>query len=256
MDPVLAAAFEPPAPGRLLRVTRFLPGVARTAEQIEYFADHWRGLAAESLVSERPVVVALGDSLAQGIGASTPDDGYVGGLRRHLTIGTAPPPVLNLSRSGATIEDVIDIQLPALAASGVTPAAVVCTVGSNDLVRSARLLRTRRSLGRLLDAVPVETVIATLPARGSLAAKGLNRCLRAEASARSLAVADVNAHLRTWRGHQATDRFHPNDAGYRCWTAAFVGALGWPTDWPSPMSDPAEPMEPAEPTVSVPAKGW
>lgn len=231
MDPVLAAALEPPTPGRLVRVTSFLPGVARTAEQIERYADHWRRLALDALAADGPVLVALGDSLAQGIGASDPDHGYVGGLRRHLTVGSMSPPVLNLSRSGATIDDVTKVQLPALVASGVTRAVVVCTVGSNDLVRSVRPMRTRRSLANLLDAVPAETVMAALPARGSLAAKGVNRRLRVEAERRELVVADVNANLTTWRGHQASDRFHPNDAGYRFWTEAFVAALadGSPT---------------------------
>ena len=63
--------------------------------------------------------------------------------------------------------------------------------------------------------------MATLPARGSLAAKSLNRRLRAEAARRSLPVADVDAGLRTWRGHQAGDRFHPNDSGYGIWVEAF-----------------------------------
>jgi lysophospholipase L1-like esterase len=231
----------------LVRVTRFLPGVARTAEQIERYADHWRRLALDALAADGPVLVVLGDSLAQGIGASDPDHGYVGGLRRHLRVGSMPPPVLNLSRSGATIDDVTQVQLPALAASGVTGAVVVCTVGSNDLVRSVRLTRTRRSLAGLLDAVPAGTVMATLPARGSLAAKVVNRRLRVEAGQRGLVVADVNAHLRTWRGHQAADRFHPNDAGYRCWVDAFVAVLGDRTT--------TSLTSPVDATGSAPAKG-
>lgn len=221
MHPTLAAAYEPPTPGRLLRLTRFLPGIATTADQIERFADHWLAEATEAGASGDPVLVALGDSLAQGIGASAPEAGYVGRLRRELAVDGRLPPVLNLSRSGAKIADVVETQLPALAAAAVTPMLVVCTVGSNDLVRSARPSRTGRDLLQLLDLLPPNAVMATVPARGSLAAKHLNRQVRREAERRSIAVADVDARLTSWRGNRAADRFHPNDSGYGIWVEAF-----------------------------------
>ncbi len=223
VDP-LAAALEPPTPGLLVRFGRFLPGVATTAEQIERFAAHWRDQVPEALAADGPVLVALGDSLAQGIGASSAETGYVGLLRQRLAVDEIPPPVLNLSRSGATIADVLEIQLPALTASGVTPGLVVCTVGSNDLVRSVRFRRTGRALRQLIDLLPPQAVLATLPAKGSLAATAMNRRLRSEAALRGVAVADVAARLTTWRGNQAGDRFHPNDSGYRIWLDAFVAA--------------------------------
>ncbi|MEL6980855.1 MAG: SGNH/GDSL hydrolase family protein [Actinomycetota bacterium] len=272
MHPAVAAAFEPPTPGRLLKATRFLPGVTRTAEQIDRFATYWRHLGVQALSADGPVLVALGDSLAQGIGASNPDGGYVGGLLRHLDDESTPSPtpspvlvpspvpssalpVLNLSRSGATIADVLSIQLPALAAAEVAPLAVVCTVGSNDLVGSARLGRTRRALGQLVDAVPAGTVVAALPDRGSLAAKALNRHLRATAGSRGLVIAEVNDHLTTWRGHQAGDRFHPNDAGYRCWTAAFVAALARRPDGPTAPTGSTDPSGSVDWVTSPPTKG-
>jgi len=59
--------------------------------------------------------VALGDSSAQGIGASRPERGYVGLVAQHVRESTGQPVlVINLSRSGARIDDVLDRQLPAL----------------------------------------------------------------------------------------------------------------------------------------------
>lgn len=197
------------------------PGVRTTGRQIVDHADFWRVEAQHALTGDRPALVALGDSIAQGIGASSPALGYVGLLAEQLQV-----PVLNLSRSGARLGDVLDEQLPALAESGVRPAAIVCTVGSNDLLREIRLSTTKRRMSRLIEALPDDAVLATLPDAGSLLAKVLNRHLRHEAADRGRVVADVAARLTSWKGLAASDQFHPNDAGHRLWCHAFLGPLG------------------------------
>lgn len=76
--------------------------------------------------------VALGDSTAQGIGASGPERGYVGLVAQRLAVATGRPvQVLNLSRSGARVHDVVTEQLPRLA--GLSPDLVTVAVGANDL---------------------------------------------------------------------------------------------------------------------------
>ncbi len=225
MDADIAAALWPKTPGPMLRYAKFLPGLAATAEQIENYSAYWRAAAERALQSPDPVLVALGDSLAQGVGASAPEHGYVGRIRSELSAAGRPIPVLNLSQSGATIDDVLAIQLPALGKASVSAFVVVCTVGSNDLVRSARMSRTRRSMSRLLEQLPDQTVMATVPAKGSVLAKALNRHVRREADRLDVVLADVDTRLNTWRGNRAADWFHPNDAGYRIWAAAFAERL-------------------------------
>ena len=231
MHPSIAAALAPGQPGWLVRNAGFLPGVATTAAQIEIFAAHWRNLAEEALDGEHahdrtPLLVVLGDSLAQGIGASEPNHGYVGRVRRLLAGDGAEPPVVNLSRSGAKIADVLTEQLPALAEVPGQANTVICTVGSNDLVRSTRLGQTKRQMTALIHALPPTAILATVPDKGSVAAMLLNRHLRAEAARANLAIADVAANLTTWRGNRAGDRFHPNDRGYTAWVDAFSAACG------------------------------
>ena len=236
MDPSIAAALEPPEIGLLLRGTQFLPSVARTVSQIKRYGDHWRAMASWALADESdgsqvPVLVALGDSLAQGIGASNPELGYVGRLRRGMAAEFGkPPPVVNLSRSGARIADVLDVQLLALAAlsAEVTIGTIVCTVGSNDLVRSPRLGRACREMDALLESLPGTAIVATVPANGSVAASLFNRRLRSTAEKNQIKVADISVALRSWRGKQAEDRFHPNDAGYEVWSTAFRQQLATP----------------------------
>ncbi len=222
MQPTLTHVFRTPTPGRMVQLLgQVHPGVRTTGRQIVDHAHFWRAEAERALAGDEPALVALGDSIAQGIGASSPALGYVGLLAEHLQV-----PVLNLSRSGARLADVLDEQLPAMAESGVHPAAIVCTVGSNDLLRELRFSTTKRRMSRLIEALPDDAVLATLPDAGSMLAKLLNHHLRREAVGRGRVIADVATLLTSWKGLAASDQFHPNDAGHRLWCRAFLGPLG------------------------------
>ena len=76
--------------------------------------------------------MVLGDSTAQGLGASSPLHGYVGQVLMHLRRTGSPWRVLNLSRSGAQTRHVLDDQLPPV--YGLTPALVTCGIGNNDIL--------------------------------------------------------------------------------------------------------------------------
>ncbi len=242
-------ALPPPAPGRLVRGTRLLPGTRVTERQIAAHHDHWRAEGRRALASGRPVFVALGDSLAQAVGVDDPNDGWVAATAGLIGDpgggspdgGDERPGIVNLARSGARIADVLDAQLPVLAALPNEVCAVACTVGSNDLVRSP--LGHRRALDALTAALPTGAVVATVPEVGSLAARVFNRHLRASCAARQLPVADVAVRLRRWRGRHAADRFHPNEAGYRLWVEAMAAALELTADVSGAVQSEARPAD-------------
>ena len=67
------------------------------------------------LPSPGPLWVVLGDSTAQGLGALSPDGGYVGQVLAELRRQTGLPwRVLNLSVSGSLTRDVLGAQLPVM----------------------------------------------------------------------------------------------------------------------------------------------
>lgn len=108
--------------------------------------------------------VALGDSVAQGIGASRPDRGYVGLVAENLRRQSGEPvQVINLSRSGATISDVLDVELPALHALGRRPDLVTLDIGGNDVRRGYDAARFSRDVEVLTAALPEGTVLADVP---------------------------------------------------------------------------------------------
>ena len=222
-------ALRPAAPGRLLRfLAPVVPGIRATHNQILDHAHYWRLHAEAALEADheedRPLMVVLGDSLSQAVGASSIERSWLHRLVLHESQqrSNRPARIVNLSRAGARINDVLQVQLPALHSIGRPIQLVTCTVGSNDFARGGSFSKVERSMHSLMSRLPSESVLATLPAKGSIMAKRLNKTIRHEAARNGLTVADVDAHLPGWRGRSAGDRFHPNDLGYQSWFAAFA----------------------------------
>ncbi|MBC7723994.1 MAG: SGNH/GDSL hydrolase family protein [Burkholderiaceae bacterium] len=189
--------------------------------------------------------VALGDSAAQGIGATSPDLGYVGLLAavaaRHTGL---PVRVINLSVSGATAADVLAGQVPlladitseiatGLAATVTTPDLVTCAVGGND-IRRFEPVAFAEAVGALIRSLPQHALIADVPCfydgRGEARSTAASEIISRQADVASLTLVRLHAatHARTRaqvRGDFALDFFHPNDRGYRVWAEAFDPAV-------------------------------
>jgi lysophospholipase L1-like esterase len=210
--------------GRLMR--RLRPGIAATLAVEEEWRRYWEESNERARRAGGPLWVALGDSTAQGIGASTPDRGYVGLLLEKLRAHDNHPwRVINLSVTGARLADVVWTQLPRVYVAG-DPELVTCAVGANDLIRFG-FPRAREALRALIAGLPSGAVLATCP-QGLFPqrTRELNRIICAEAHAAGLRVADVWANTGPpWRGKYAGDDFHPNDNGYADWCTAFVAVL-------------------------------
>jgi acyl-CoA thioesterase I len=224
------------------RFGRWTDGVMALRGDCSAFASQWQAHNFRILTEAGPLWVVLGDSTAQGLGAPSPEGGYVGQVLAQLRLRTGQPwRVLNLSRSGALIRDALRDQLPRLPAAADL---VTCGVGANDILYTApsRLLCDLRTL---IGAVPDNTVILDLPLPagfwgiiGRLSVPyvaRINRTIHQAARARGLPVAEVSAHfLPPWDGKLASDSFHPSQAGYREWARALLAALPSTAGWRNP----------------------
>jgi lysophospholipase L1-like esterase len=212
---------------------RWADGVTALRADCVAFAGHWQAHNDQVLAEPGPLWVVLGDSTAQGLGASSPDGGYVGQVLQTLRLRTGRPwRVLNLSASGSIISDVLQQQLPRLPASADL---VTCGIGFNDIFYSSpRTLFT--DLRALLAAVPDETVLLDLPVPAGYAGllglasrpyvARINRTIHQAAAARGLPVAEVSRHfLPPWAGKFASDCFHPSQDGYGDWSRAVLAAI-------------------------------
>jgi acyl-CoA thioesterase I len=226
------------------KLGRWTNGVAAMrADRLE-FATYWDEHNDRLLTKRRDIIdrgdtpdplwVVLGDSTAQGLGASRPRGGYVGQTLQELRHATGKHwQVLNLSVSGALIRDVIADQIPLL--DGQRPDLVTCGAGANDILYSApgKLFSDLRVL---LAAVPENTVMLDLPllngfwgivGRASVPyISRINRVIHEVATERSLQVAEVSRYfIAPWIGKFSVDNFHPSQDGYRDWSRALVEAL-------------------------------
>ena len=165
--PALGGRRAPrPAPGVALpegltvsvlgRVARGVhPGLRKVHAQVARYAAEWESANGVALAGAGPLWVVLGDSTAQGIGAPSRAEGYVGQLRRALDDGSERAwRVLNLSRSGARAIDVVDRQLPALEALSPAADLVTCAIGANDIVRRTPEPVLEARLRRILARLP------------------------------------------------------------------------------------------------------
>ena len=183
--------------------------------------------------------VALGDSAAQGVGASPPERGYVGLLATDLrTRCGCPVQVVNLSVSGARVTDVLHQQVPRLKA--LRPDIVTVDVGGNDVATYDPVAFSTR-IDQLTAALPTGTYIADVPyfmhGRYERQAQQAAEILTRSAQARGLVTVPLHAALRA-RGWSAMvtdfapDFFHPNDRGHRVWARAFWASMSGPR-WPA-----------------------
>ncbi|QZY53525.1 SGNH/GDSL hydrolase family protein [Leucobacter tenebrionis] len=177
--------------------------------------------------------LAIGDSTAQGIGASSPGRSYVGQItdRIEARIGE-PVHVTNLGVSGATSFLCARDQLPrTVNPLKKHPDLVTLAIGANDIA-AWDPVAFHRNLSRILDGLPKRTIVGEIPSfhlpwrEGAV--REANLILHAVAEPRGHEIAPVYRATRE-RGIRgiltefAEDAFHPNDRGYEVWADAF-----WP----------------------------
>ncbi len=205
-------------------IGRLLPGVAEVQLQVQPYAAAWRRENLAALSGQHRRWVALGDSLTQGIGASSPQEGWLGQLARRQSV---PVDVINLSQSGARVEDVIASQLPAWRKLPPAPRGEIVTVliGSNDILSPRHRQLLPEAFAELLDQLPAGAVVSTIPSPAGPARQASELVRAADTAGRIRAVFANTTDPTQWRGRLAADRFHPNDAGYAMIAEVFADAV-------------------------------
>ncbi|TFD69841.1 SGNH/GDSL hydrolase family protein [Cryobacterium ruanii] len=176
--------------------------------------------------------VAIGDSAAQGIGASSPNKSYVGVLADHVRLVTGQTVrVVNLSVSGATVALAVRDQLPRF--DRLEPDVVTVAIGANDIAQwNPTAFET--GIRSVFAVLPPHALVADLPCfhlpHNEVKVEVANEIIRRVAAERHLTVVPLHATtkragFRSILTHVAKDLFHPNDRGYRSWSEAFLPAM-------------------------------
>jgi lysophospholipase L1-like esterase len=179
------------------------------------------------------LLVALGDSLAQGMGAVHPERSWAGRLADAIEARDGVRVrVVNLGVTGATVADVLAEQLPQVPDGWAGPDAVVAlAVGTNDAAQDTGEDAFRRDLDAVGAALPAGSLVADVPdlqrgvvrRRGARLAEIAREVVAARPDLRPVALEAATHHIRLWEA--GPDLAHPNGRGYRRYGAAFVAAL-------------------------------
>lgn len=171
--------------------------------------------------------LALGDSSAQGIGASSPMRGYVGLITKRLEAKTGKKVrVVNLSVTGAKLSDYLRDQAPQV--KNYKPDYVTIEIGAND-VKTYDEQKFREEFAQVLATLPEGSYVSNLPLFNSRPsstnpAKAASAVIEQELKLNGKMVA-VDLQKQTSE-HQsifgfAPDLFHPNNISYKNWADAF-----------------------------------
>jgi acyl-CoA thioesterase-1 len=202
-------------------------GSARLALTLPVHSAWWREHAKRE---GELLYVAVGDSAAQGIGASKPHRGYVGTVASHLrkTTGRSVR-VINLSVSGARLRETLEAQVPRLAR--LEPDVITVSVGANDIA-GFDAIRFDRELRELADALPPHSIVADLPCfffgEAEKRVRIANGIVHQVVGEHGFTLAPLykatrrQGAARVALNQASADFFHPNDRGYRVWASAFL----------------------------------
>ena len=226
---LLAVAAVPVAAAAVIAVEVQL---ARTGPSLPDVAHEF-----ETGPADAPLAIWLGDSTAAGVGA----DEASATVPARVAAETGDH-LLVLAVSGATIEDVLDEQLPRL--DGLEPDRIYVSVGSNDVTHltSRDDFRDRyRELVRRLPDVPL--VLLGVPDMGSpprllqplraiagFRGRQLDGEIREVASSTDRATyVDIAGHTgppfrRNPDRYFSADEYHPSGEGYELWADAVIDA--------------------------------
>ena len=196
--------------------------------QVPRYKNYWQRRAAKPMPDNALVYVAMGDSTAQGIGASSPDKGYVGLIAKALQEQEGRPVhVINLSKSGARVQDCLREQLPQL--QNLHPDVITLEIGANDMSQWDED-SFKKDMNELLSQLPKQTVVSDIPYFGG----GRKRRLEPQVLAASRIISELAQEyaLRVAPLYQVTkehdsvrtmtiDFLHPSNKGYQNWYAAF-----------------------------------
>lgn len=199
------------------------------------YRDFWAEGASKPIDSSKVLYVALGDSAAQGIGASSPLKGYVGLVADELATKTGKQvQVINLSVTGAKVQDLIDVQLPKFRKLPINNETVVTVeIGANDM-RTFNAQQFAKEMESLISQLPSNAVVSDLPYFGGGRVRHLevnaieaSKTIKDLASKYQLKVAplhEVTKKRDNWLVNGA-DLFHPSNRGYKNWFEAFRQGL-------------------------------
>lgn len=209
----------------LLIVVIEIIGLAYIYTSVPRFETYWKDRRSKR---GELIYVALGDSTAQGVGASRASHSYAGVIAERLENKTGKSVrIINLSKSGARISDVLHEQLPAMQ-NYPEPDIVTIEIGAND-VSGFQSQTFKSDFAELIKLLPEGAYVSDLPDFGD--GPNLRNQQLGARIARTIIAQRSDVHFVPLESytqqhfnhllHYSFDFFHPNNQGYKVWADAF-----------------------------------
>lgn len=214
-------------------VLAVLIGLAELLSQLPRYKNYWRKNNQQPSRPGELVYVALGNSAAQGVGATSPRKGYVGLIAKELEAATGKSVrIVNLSKSGARIRDVLGSQLQKYQALKLNSKHIATIeIGANDIIDFDKT-KFEKEMNELMSRLPNSVVMSDLATlKGSRMAKydkdvqQANKIMYRLAKKYNRQLAGINKLSLQNHGLRvfSIDILHPSNYGYRTnWTPAFM----------------------------------
>jgi len=195
------------------------------ATSVNRYHDFWASKANES---GEITYLALGDSAAQGIGATNPMKGYVGLIAKSIEANEGKSVrIINISKTGAKFDDYLKDQAPIIAT--LKPDFITIQIGAND-IKEFNAQQYKAKFKEVLKTLPDGTFVSNMPlfnSRPGSTANGKQGSVIIQEELRNYSnLHFVDLQLETTQ-HQsvlgfAPDLFHPNNISYKNWANAFL----------------------------------
>ena len=173
------------------------------------------------------IYLALGDSAAQGIGATSPMRGYVGLITKKLEQKTGKTvKIINISETSIKIADFTERLLPKI--KGIKADLVTIEIGAND-IKTFNAEKFSNDYDRLLPLLPDGSYVSNMPLFNSRrsstqpakdASKIIEQKLQKYPKLHFVDLQKQTIDHQSIFGF-APDLFHPNNLSYKNWFQAF-----------------------------------
>ncbi len=179
-------------------------------------------------------IVILGDSIAAGVGASSPIYTLEQQFLKQIKKKHPGADIENFAVAGARIADVVKEQLPKL--DSLTPKLAILVIGGNDLIKGTLLKQFHNSLKETLErlsSISKHVIVLNVPKISLLPVTPVHLKLIAELKTKrfnhifhrtaelfsNVLLFDMyqfsHTHLHSEEELLAEDQFHPNNRAYQ-----------------------------------------
>lgn len=220
----------------LIFVVIFVLSLVELYTQLGRYSAYWQKNNQKPAVAGELLYVALGDSTAQGIGATSPARGYVGLIEKDLKSRTDKPVrTVNLSKSGAKAIDVLNTQLPKLNQLDINDDTIITIqIGANNMINFNKA-EFENQMDEIMSKLPKQTLITDIPYFGESRYKNrqpnvdqANKIMYKLADKHNFKLVKLHERMKQNGGIKtfAPDWFHPSNIAYKQnWAYVFINRI-------------------------------